>query len=307
MDQITKASDKLTKKYIINRISDIPGGVSVVLSTLVAGSTVLEGTPLTAPSSGLRTICKQAIILAGSTTTIFRVETKTHNFKTGDFVMQGAGGVAYACTVAIAVGTASGITYDTITVGTALESAVAGTVIYEAAAASTGLDDTLNIAYANDTASGLTDDATSDAIIGAVPDATIATVAGTVGAAGAGDVTVTVSSDLFDDVVLSVAVANDDTATIAAGKFRQAMQANAILMNNFEISGEGVQVILARKVAATGAVLENAADVIIKEAFTVPSNAKVIFIADAFIRADVVENAIGALYLASLDVNEIKR
>jgi len=193
MEQITKSSDALTKKNIINRISDIPGGVSIVLSTLVVGNIVLEGTPLAAPSSGKREICKQAKLLAGSTTTVFRVETGTHHFKTGEYIMQATGGAAYAGTVVVAAGTANGITYDTITVGTALESGAEGTFIYQSSA--TG--------------------------------------------------------------------------------------------------------------AAAGA-LSNVADTIIKEPFEVPATTQVIWMADAHLRADVVEATIGALYLATLDVNEVK-
>lgn len=196
MEQITTSSDKLTKKNIINRISDIPGGVSLAIATLVAGNVVQEATPLTAPAAGIRSICKQAKLLTGSTTTVMRVESKLNPFKTGDIVFQVVGGAAYAGTVATEVGTVDNIIYDTITVGTALESAAVGTFIYQ--------------------------------------------------------------------------------SSIAAG--------------------EG---------ADTGA-LENTADTIIKEAFTVPSTTPVVFSGDAYMRADVAEGVIGPLYLATLDVNEIK-
>lgn len=194
MQQITKSSEVLTKKNIINRISDIPGGVSLALSTLVAGNYVLEATPLAAPVDGKRKVCKQAAILDGSTTTVFRVESKMHNFKVGDILMQEDGGAAYAITaISVAAGEVDGKTYDTLTVGTALESGAEGTFIYESSAAG----------------------------------------------------------------------------------------------------------------AAAGA-LENEADVIIKEAFQVPSTDQVIYMADAQLRADVVENCIGALYLADLDVKVVK-
>jgi hypothetical protein len=197
MRQITKTQDALTKKNIINRISDVPGGISIVLSTLVAGNIVLEGTPLAAPVDGKREICKQAKLLAGSTTTVFRVESGTHHFKVGENAMQVVGGAAYAITlITVAAGVdGNGVTYDEITVGTALESGAAGTFIYQSSAAG----------------------------------------------------------------------------------------------------------------AAAGA-LTNEADTILKEAFEAPAATEiyVIYMADAFVRADVVEATIGALYLATLNVSEVK-
>lgn len=189
MIQIVKTSEKLTKKNIINRISDIPGGVSLTLADLVVGSVVLEGTPLSAPSSGKRTVCKQAIILAGSTTTAIKVEELTHNFKVGDFIGTKVGGKAYAIT-----GITNSAGVDTLAVGTAIDTPVAGGFIYEMAA----------------------------------------------------------------------------------------------------------------EAATNTSALKNAADVILKTAFQVPASTQVIWIADAYVRADVLEGCIGSEYLATLDVNEIK-
>jgi hypothetical protein len=206
MQQITKTSQKLTKKNIINRISDIPGGISLVLSTLVVGNAVLEGTPLSAPTSGKRSVCKQAQVLTGSSTTVFRVKAGCHNFKAGDYVMGIAGGLAYAVSaVATNVGAvhaddiaagyaATGDLYDTITIGTAIEAVAVGGFIYQAAAQS----------------------------------------------------------------------------------------------------------------ATTTSALLLAADVILKEAFEVPSTTQVIWQADAHLRADVVQGCIGSLYRATLDVREVK-
>lgn len=189
MQQILTNSDKLTKKYIINRISDINGGISLTLADLRQANVVLEGSPLSAPASGMRTVCKQAKLLTGSTTTVFRVETETHHFKVGDNLMQSVGATAYPITdVAIAAGTVGDVTYDTLTIGTALEAATAGIFIYQSSA--TG---------------------------------------------------------------------------------------------------------------ATAAVLSNDADTILKEAFVVPtSGTTVIYMAGAFIRADVVADSIGPLYLSQL-------
>jgi hypothetical protein len=191
MQQITKTSEKLTRKVIVNRISDVPGGVSLTLADLIVGNAVYEGTPLSVPANGKRTVCKQAKMLAGCTTTVFRVETGTHHFKVGEYLMQTVGGPAYAIT-AVAVDPASA-GYDTLTVGTALASAAEGGFLYKSSA--TG--------------------------------------------------------------------------------------------------------------AAAGA-LANPADVILKEAFEVPAATQVIWMADAYLRADVNEGYLGSLYLAQLDVREVK-
>ena len=179
-----------TKKNIINRISDVPGGVSLTLADLVAGKVVEEANPLSAPATGKRTVCKQSKILTGSTTTILQVDSDTNNFKVGDFVLRIEGGLAYAVTDI----TDNEDGTDAITVGTALESATVGEFIYQADAES----------------------------------------------------------------------------------------------------------------ATTTSALENKADCILKEAFQVPEDAQVIWMADGFYRADVVEASIGSLYLADLDVNEVK-
>lgn len=130
MQQITSNSDKLTKKNIINRVSDVPGGVSLTIADLVAGQIVEEATPLTAPSSGKRTVCKQAKLLTGSTTTVFVVDSELHNFKLGEYLMQVVGGAAYAITDI----TDNGDGTSNITVGTALEAATAGIFIYKSSA-----------------------------------------------------------------------------------------------------------------------------------------------------------------------------
>lgn len=134
MQQITSTSDKLTKKNIQNReqAQMIPGGISVDLSTLNAGVVIPEGNPLTAPSSGLRKVCKQAKILTGSTTTVFKVDTDSNPFKVGEFLGRITGGLAYAITDI----TNNGDGTTSITVGTALETATVGGFLYEMAAQS---------------------------------------------------------------------------------------------------------------------------------------------------------------------------
>ena len=183
MQQIVTTSDKITKKNVINRVSDIPGGVSLTLADLVVGQVVEEATPLSAAASGKRTVCKQAKLLTGSTVTVFVVDSQLHNFKVGEYLMQVVGGAAYAITDI----TDNGDGTSDITVGTALEAATTGIFIYQSSA--TG--------------------------------------------------------------------------------------------------------------ASAGA-LSNAAEVIMKSGFEVPSAAQVIWIRDAFVRADVYAGVIGPLYLATL-------
>lgn len=147
MQNIVKSSTPITRKAVLNRISDVPGGISLELSSLIVGNTILEGTPLTKPVAGIRTVCKQAKLLTGSTTTVFRVENKTHHFKVGDILMQETGAEAYAITdVTIGAGTVDNVTYDTLTVGTALGSADAGTFVYQSSAAGAAAGSLLNVA-----------------------------------------------------------------------------------------------------------------------------------------------------------------
>ena len=127
MEQIKVDQTVDAKKLVINRISYVPGGGSLALANLIVGNTIPEGTPLTAPSSGLRTVCKQAQVLASSTTTVKKVTTGEHNFKVGDFLTSGAGTPSYAIT---SITTTSGV--DDITVGTAIGATAVDTFIYEA-------------------------------------------------------------------------------------------------------------------------------------------------------------------------------
>ena len=134
MNQIVSTSDKLTKKNIQNRqlAHMVPGGVSMDLSTLAAGVVIPEGNPLSAPSSGLRKVCKQAKILTGSTTTVFVIDTDSNPFAVGEFLGRQTGGLAYAITDI----TDNGDGTTSVTVGTALEDATVGGFLYEMAAES---------------------------------------------------------------------------------------------------------------------------------------------------------------------------
>jgi hypothetical protein len=131
MEAIKVTSDVSTAINILNIESsrDIPAGASVQLSYLINGNVIEQGTPLSEPTSGIRNVCKQAVCLTGSTTTVKNVATGKHNFKVGEFLCTKTGGKAYAITD---ITETSGV--DAITVGTAIEANAAGSFIYEAAA-----------------------------------------------------------------------------------------------------------------------------------------------------------------------------
>jgi len=251
---VKKSADTLSKTVFMSnkgKVADAPMGVSVSGAELVDGSVLLDGSVIGEPSSGICKVLKSMKCETGTTTTSLKVLTAGNQFKVGDFVGSVVGGKAYAITDI----TASTI-YDVMTVGTAIDDPLAnGDFIYQMLAESTGLDATLNIAYADDTCAGLTDDATSYAITVGGKQGTNATIVGLIEAAGAGNAAVTVSSDLFDDEVLSVAVANDDTAVIVAAKIRAALIANTTINTYFDVIGNDVQVILVLKSVVNGAAL----------------------------------------------------
>jgi len=131
MDAITATTDVSTPINILSRgrTRDIPGGGSIKQSTLISGNVVDMATPVTDPTSGVRTVCKQAVILTGSSNTAVKVTNGKHNFKVGDFIGTKEAGKAYAIT---GITTANGV--DTLNVGTAIDTVTTGGYIYEMAA-----------------------------------------------------------------------------------------------------------------------------------------------------------------------------
>lgn len=79
-----------------------------------------------------------------------------------------------------------------------------------------------------------------------------ATVVGTIGASGAGNATVIITSALMSSSpkTYSVAVANNDTAAQVAGKIRTALALPGELVDFYDVSGSGANVILTAKEAA---------------------------------------------------------
>lgn len=132
---VRRRKDTRTPRVFMHKVADIRGGVSVKVSEL-GGDWLPEGAVLSAPDAGgICHVVKIAVVAAvveESGTTI-KVK-KLHNFKVGDYVMAGEGGVAYAIT---AIDTAGSKDYDTLTVGTTLGALSQGDFLMEAAAEST--------------------------------------------------------------------------------------------------------------------------------------------------------------------------
>ena len=132
---VRRRKDTRTPRVFMHKVADIRGGVSVKVSEL-GGDWLPEGAVLSAPDEGgICHVVKIAVVAAvvEEKGTAIKVK-KLHNFKVGDYVMAGEGGVAYAIT---AIDTAGSKDYDTLTVGTTLGELSKGDFLMEAAAEST--------------------------------------------------------------------------------------------------------------------------------------------------------------------------
>ena len=131
---VRRRKDTRTPHVFMHKVADIRGGVSVKVSEL-GGDWLPEGAVLSAPDAGgICHVVKIAVVAAvvEESGTAIKVR-KLHNFKVGDYVMAGEGGVAYAIT---AIDTAGSKDYDTLTVGTTLGALSQGDFLMEAAAES---------------------------------------------------------------------------------------------------------------------------------------------------------------------------
>lgn len=131
---VRRRKDTRTPRVFMHKVADIRGGVSVKVSEL-GGDYLPEGAVLSAPDAGgICHVVKIAVVAAvvEESGTAIKVK-KLHNFKVGDYVMAGEGGVAYAIT---AIDTAGSKDYDTLTVGTTLGALSQGDFLMEAAAES---------------------------------------------------------------------------------------------------------------------------------------------------------------------------
>lgn len=89
---------------------------------------------------------------------------------------------------------------------------------------------------------------TSVAVVAGTPQVETATVAGTIGASGAGNATVIVTAAGMtgSPKTISVAVANNDTASQVAGKIRTALGLDSAVIALFAVSGATDKVILTK-------------------------------------------------------------
>ncbi|MBK8807771.1 MAG: hypothetical protein IPO21_14450 [Bacteroidales bacterium] len=135
---VKKSSDiNIVSRFASNKgkVADIPSGVSIKTSELVAGTILLDATAIGRASSGLCSVLKSAKALTGTTTTVIKVEGNKSQFKVGEKIFSLVGGKHYAIT-AISAPTAGVID---ITVGTAIDDPLAnGGFIYQNAAATDG-------------------------------------------------------------------------------------------------------------------------------------------------------------------------
>lgn len=116
MMTVRKKKDVATKKCILEKLADIPGGVDVVVAPL-GGDYLFEGTPISLPVNGKSNVIKYAKVVTAATATAVAIEIEKYShFKVGDFVMAAVGAKAYAIT---AIDKSSSIK-DVITIGTTL-------------------------------------------------------------------------------------------------------------------------------------------------------------------------------------------
>ena len=114
--KIDRKQDKRVVHACTHMLADIPNGVTVCSSELVAGGILQEGTVLGGKDdAGLYHVVKTARLTeaATSTTKAYKV-AKGHHFEVGDFIMLKVGAKAYKIT---SINTSETL-YDTINVGT---------------------------------------------------------------------------------------------------------------------------------------------------------------------------------------------
>ena len=130
---VKKRRDDLTPRYVIHKVADVRGGVSVATSEL-GGNYLREGAVLGAPIEGVTHVVKtgEVVAEAAAADTTIKV-SKFHNFKVGDIVMTSLNGAAHAITAI----DESNKKFDAITVKTGLGAIPVGGFIVEAKAEAT--------------------------------------------------------------------------------------------------------------------------------------------------------------------------
>lgn len=127
---VTRKRDDMTPRYVMHKVADIRGGVSVTASEL-GGNYLREGAILSAPVNGITHVVKTAEVIAEVAAADKTIKvSKFHNFKVGDFIMTEPGKAAHAITAI----DESNKKYDTLTIGTAISAIAQGGYIVEAKA-----------------------------------------------------------------------------------------------------------------------------------------------------------------------------
>ncbi|MCE8825640.1 hypothetical protein K0F25_06315 [Bacteroides fragilis] len=132
--KIDRKQDKRVVHACTHMLADIPNGVTVCSSELVAGGILQEGTALGGKdAAGFYHVVKTARLTENATaaTKAYKV-AKGHHFKVGDFIMLKVG--AKACNIT-SINTSETL-YDTINVDTTLGEAARGAALVLAAAES---------------------------------------------------------------------------------------------------------------------------------------------------------------------------
>ncbi len=113
---VKKRRDDQTPRYVMHKVADIRGGVSVAASAL-GGNYLREGAILNAPVDGIKHVVKTAQVIAevAAAENEYKI-SKFHNLKVGDFVMAEPDKAAHA----IKAIDESNKKYDTITLATAI-------------------------------------------------------------------------------------------------------------------------------------------------------------------------------------------
>ena len=135
MFSIKTKSEERHVHALIQNIADIPGGVTINASELIAGGILEEGSVIGKDASGVAHVIKGAAVCeaAKANATSIKVKKGSH-IKAGDFVTDGNAAVAVA-----SVDSSSSNLYDTITVtlngSTGLEALTTSSVLEQATAA----------------------------------------------------------------------------------------------------------------------------------------------------------------------------
>ena len=123
--KIERKADVRANKCILNRVADIPGGVTIKTSVL-GGLALVEGTPIGPVAGDMYGVTKTAkVITAAAIDAVVYEVAKGHHFKVGDFF----GTAACNGKAITAIDKASSTAKDTITLATTLGAVIAvGTV-----------------------------------------------------------------------------------------------------------------------------------------------------------------------------------